>query len=186
MMTGDYAIVWDRFEGTEEHQYDWFFHAEGDSISLPAKPGNSLTNQASANQFSYKFITDVKRQSLSANSIKAEWQSNDGGIALWFMNDPKQVTFTSRMPTAGGKQVPLLVLRQKSADAEFVAVIKPLNEKAGKEVISNVQFQREPNDAVLITVSIGKQKEQIYLQKTGVVYQKKGAKAVSINLPAAP
>jgi len=186
MMTGDYAIVWDRFEGTEEHQYDWFFHAEGNSLSLPAKPGNSLTNQASANQFSYKFITDVKRQSLSANSIKAEWQSNDGGIALWFMNDPKQVTFTSRMPTAGGKQVPLLVLRQKSADAEFVAVIKPLNEKAGKEVISNVQFQREPNDAVLITVSIGKQKEQIYLQKTGVVYQKKGAKAVSINLPAAP
>lgn len=99
-------------------------------------------------------------------------------------NNPKQEIFTSKMPVHQGKHVPLLVLRQKSKQAEFLAVMKPLKGKKKKAIINQVQFKQESNDVILVTVLVGKRKDQIRLGKTEVVYKKGEEMPVSVNLPA--
>ncbi len=184
MMTDEYAVVWDRIDGTAKHQYDWFFHAEGKSLLFPGSGAGTSVASPSEEEFSYKFITDVKRQKLSENSVRSQWDSNDTGLGLWFMNNDEQdqVIYSSRMPTDEGKQVPLLVLRQNSAKVEFVAVVKPMKGRKEKLVDGQVSFHREANGELLLLVSFGKQKEQIRLGKTRVVYEKGKQKPVAVNL----
>ena len=185
MLADDYALVWDRIEGTDVHQYDWFFHAEGDSLSLSGISNDKSSTLPSAEEFSSQFITNVKKQTRSGNSAMAQWKSTDGGLGLWLMNNnPKQEIFTSKMPVHQGKYVPLLMLRQKSKQAEFLAVMKPLKGKKSKADINKVQFQNETNGDVLVTVMVGKRKDQIRLGKTEVAYEKGGEKPIFVNLPA--
>ena len=184
MLADDYALVWDRIEGTEVHQYDWFFHAEGDSLSLSGISNDKSSTLPSAEEFPYQFITNVKKQTLSGNSAIAQWRSSDDGLGLWLMNsNPKQEIFTSKMPVHQGKYVPLLMLRQKSKQAEFLAVMKPLKGKKSKAAINQVQFKNEPDGDVLVTVMVGNRKDQIHLGKTEYRYKKGNEKSISISLP---
>jgi len=183
MLADDYALLWDQIEGAEVHQYDWFFHAEGDSLSLSGTSDDKSSTLPSAEEFSSQFITNVKKRSVSENPAMAQWKSNDGGLGVWLMNNnSKQEIFTSKMPVHQGKFVPLLMLRQKSKQAEFLAVIKPLKGKKGNFMANQVKFDKEPNGELIITVWVGKRKDQIRLGKTEVVYVKGGKKPISVNL----
>ena len=177
MLADDYALVWDQIEGTEEHQYDWFFHAEGDSLSLSGTSDDKTSTLPSVEEFPYQFITNVSKQTLVGESALAQWKSDNGGLGLWLMNNNhEQKIFTSKMPIQQGKYVPLLMLRQKSKQAEFLAVMKSLKGGKEKTVINQVQFKQEPNDVLLVTVSVGKRKDQIRLGNKEVVYKKGGDK----------
>lgn len=183
MMMDEYVVVWDRIDGNEKHQYDWFFHAEGDSLSLSGISGTAFYTRPSDSELSYNFIKDVKRQNLSGNSVKAQWDWDDYGVGLWFMNNDGQTIYTSKMPTDERKQVPLLILRQKSGQAEFLAVVEPMKGRKEKSLIRQVQFTENQNHDLLIDVFFDEQKDQIRLGKMEVSYMKNGTQPVMINLP---
>ena len=125
MLADTYALVWDYVQSAEEHQYDWFFHAEGESLSLyGASADHSRTNPPGA-EFSYRFITEVTQHALAGHSAVAQWISGADGLGLCLMTSPGQTAFTAKLPTPEAKHAPLLVLRQKSRRAEFLAVLRP-------------------------------------------------------------
>ena len=99
-------------------------------------------------------------------------------------NNGKQAIFTSMMPTPdkGQKQVPLLILRQESTRADFLAVLKPMKAKKEKAMEGQVQFHRESNGSIRVVVSLGKREDQVQLKKTEVLYKKNGTQPIKIKL----
>jgi hypothetical protein len=178
MMTDSYAVVWDHIDGTKKHRYDWFFHAEGDALSLDG--GNTLS--IAEKEFSYPFITNVQKQGISGNPGLATWNLDDCGVKIWFMNTGnEQSVYTSSMPTGeGGRQIPLLVLRKESEQADFLAVVKPVKGKKEKSERNEVGFSHEANGDIHITVTCGKTKDRIILNQKNVTYEKNGERPVVI------
>lgn len=183
MMMEEYAVVWDRIEGSEEHQYDWFFHAEGNSLSLPGSIVRDTFSLPEKERFAYPFIMDVKREEQSGNSVKALWDWEDYGVGLWFMHDPEQKIFTSKMPADEGKQVPLLILRKNSQSVDFVALIKPLKGRRDKLMGEEVQFRRETNGDLVLDLKMGKRNELLFMGKTKVSYCRNRETPVIVYLP---
>lgn len=183
MMMEEYAVVWDRIEGNEEHQYDWFFHAEGNTLSLPGNAKGDAFIHPGKEEFSYPFIMDVRREDQPGNSVKARWDWGDYGVGLWFMHDREQRIYTSRMPTDEGKQVPLLILRKNRKNADFVALIKPLKGKKEKLMKEEVQFRRETNGDLVLNLKMGKRNDQFLMEKTKVSYFRNREIPVIVYLP---
>ncbi|MDR2037726.1 MAG: heparinase II/III family protein [Bacteroidales bacterium] len=177
MMTGEYAVIWDRIEGDKEHCFDWFFHAEGQSVLL-----NGKDVPLSEKEFTYPSITDVRKQDISGESGKAYWENEDHALDVRFKNITGQKAFISNMPTGEEtRQIPLLVLRQESKKAEFLSVIRPLKGKKEKSIDYNIQFQQEVNGESSIIVSSGKVKDKIIFAKERVIYEKDGQKPVEVK-----
>jgi hypothetical protein len=177
LMTGRYAVLWDRIEGTTPHRYDWFFHAEGNDLAVSGTP-------SSPEGFEYPFITGVKKQAVAGSPATAQWQDTDGcRLDLWFMHDEsEQAVFTSEMPTGeGGKTVPLLVLRKEADKADFVALIKPVQGQKEKGEKADVRIRREADGKIVVTVSFGKSTEQLTLENKRAVYEKKGEQPVTVS-----
>jgi hypothetical protein len=176
MMTDEYAVVWDHIESAEEHCYDWFFHAEGKSLSL----AGAKTAPPAENEFTYPDITDVKKQHLTDESGKACWDSDEYALEVRFPNSAGQEIYTSVMPT--GEETgtaPLLVLRQKSKQAEFLSVIRPLKGKKEKSANCHVHFRTEADGDTHVTVSFGKTEDKITLRKEKIIYERKGMPPVT-------
>jgi hypothetical protein len=169
MMTGEYAVIWDRIESAEEHCYDWFFHAEGKSLTL----AGGETGPPAENEFTYPAITDVRKQYLADESGKACWDGGEHALEVWFPNRAGQEIYASSMPT--GEETgtaPLLVLRQKSKCSDFFAVIRPAKGEKEKSANCNVRFQAASDGNTHITVSFGKKKEdKIIIRNETVIYE---------------
>jgi hypothetical protein len=184
MMLEGYAVVWDRIEGNEEHQFDWFFHAEGDTLLLSRSSGGHAFSLPEEEEFSYPFLTDVKKNEQSGTSAKVLWNWGDYGVGLWFMHDQGQKIYTSKMPTEGKKEVPLLILRKNEKSADFLALIKPLKGEQDKLMKEEVQFRREANGDLVLHLKMGERDEQLLLEETKVSYFKNGEKPVIVYLPS--
>ncbi len=184
MMLEGYAVVWDRIEGNEEHQFDWFFHAEGDTLLLSRSSGGHAFSLPEEEEFSYPFLTDVKKNEQSGTSAKVLWNWGDYGVGLWFMHDQGQKIYTSKMPTEGKKEVPLLILRKNEKSADFLALIKPLKGENDKLMKEEVQFRREANGDLVLHLKMGERDEQLLLEETKVSYFKNGEKPVIVYLPS--
>jgi hypothetical protein len=180
MMTDSYILIRDRIKGEEIHSYDWFFHAEGNTLTV----NESYPTAVLSGEFAYPFITDVKKQNIAGNPGTAQWNADDCSLAIWFLNDDeKQTAFTSVMPTGeGGRTAPLLVLRQESKEADFVALIKPVKGKKDRTNPADVRIRREADGKILVTVRFGKTAEQLTLENKKVVYENKSKQPVVISI----
>ena len=176
MMANGYAVIWDKIGGEKEHQYDWFFHAEGKNFSLGAPAESSPSTNLV--EFPYPFISDVKKYT-PAGTFDAQWSGDDGGLSAWVMNQPAQIAFSGQFPTPEVRQVPLLVLRQKSRHAEFLTVLHPW-QGSEKATDPQVQFGQD-GDSTLVTVKIGGRTDQIRLGKT-VEYSRGDASPLSVKM----
>lgn len=189
MLADRFAVIWDHIEGSVLHQYDWFLHAEGQSLSLDGRGLRDGTfTPATESEFAYRSLSDTRKATAAGENACATWNSADGkGLQCWFMNDvPGQEVYTSKMPTAEQKSAPLLVLRQKCVNGDFVAVIRPSGGESDGKPEDRVHFVRKPDGAILITVSTGETAEQIQLDGALVTYQKNRGKVTSIELAKKP
>jgi hypothetical protein len=175
MLMDGYAVIWDRIECDSEHRYDWFFHAEGGDFSL----SDSEDIPVGKKEFSYPFISDIKKYALNGTPV-ARWGTETNGLNLWVMDQPGQMAFEGKFPTPEIRRVPLLVLRQKSRNAQFVVVARPWRE-VEKTDRDEVRFDRANDGSTLVTVKIGKREDRLRLGNT-VDYNRSGAKPVSIVL----
>ncbi|MCE5205406.1 MAG: heparinase II/III family protein [Porphyromonadaceae bacterium] len=171
ILLDDYIVLHDRVKGDKKHQYDWFFHAEGDSLMTNATP-----QLQDSDEFNYSFLTEIKKWDFLNKPGYLQWDCGEYGFGLWFsQNDLEQRIYSAKMPTGEGKKMlPLLVLRQKKPDAEFIAVLKPMKGKKEKNNNDRVSFLQDVDDQWIIQISHGKKKDQINLGKNGIVYMKNG------------
>ena len=175
MLADGYAVIWDRIKSDSEHQYDWFFHAEGKNFSL----SDSGETPVGKKEFSYPFISDVKKYVLNGTPV-ARWETDGSGLDLWTMNQPGQTAFAGKFPTPEIRRVPVLVLRQKSRNSQFLVVARPWR-GAKRTNQDQVLFIRADDGSTLVTVNSGERKDRIHLGDT-VDYFRGGAKPVSIVL----
>jgi hypothetical protein len=179
MLTDQYAVIWDSLEGAAEHQYDWFFHAEGESLSLNGIAASTGATNLTANEFPYQFIAGPRRHELAGASATAQWRSNAAGLGLWLLNRPGQTAYTAQLPTPEAKQVPLLVLRQKGRRAEFLALLWPWKGKDRAQP-AQVRVTRDDSGSLRLTVPAGSRTDQLTLDGHEVVYQKAGQQPLTI------
>lgn len=150
LLADDYAVVWDdlsweptrsgvfsntpahstpNYDSTNDihsHTFDWFFHAFGTELSLSGTSGAHAIATKNDDEFPYPFITAVRAQRLSADSAEADWSLPDKeGLKVWLMGDTHDLLFTARCPTTDGKTIPMIVLRKKGADCQFISVLEP-------------------------------------------------------------
>ena len=186
MLTDRFAVVWDHIEGSVPHQYDWFFHAAGKSLSV--KRGEATALPAAGSAFTYKSLRDVRQVTVAEKNACATWDSPDRkGLRCWFMNDaPGQVVYTAQMPTAEKKQVPLLVLRQTGVNGDFVAVIGPSAGESERNPVDQVHFLRNTDGSTQVTLSTRGNTETIHLGSVGVAYQKNHGQRISVPLSEKP
>jgi len=134
-LVDNYAVIWDDLRGNTNHTFDWFFHAFGSTLALSGTTGNRPSNRH--HEFPYPFITGVRVQQLTGNSAEANWSLPDkAGLRVWLMGEPNDSLFTARCPTTDGKTIPMIVLRKRGADCQFLSVLEPWNKKPGDLQIS--------------------------------------------------
>lgn len=133
LLADDYAVIWDDLQGDKEHAYDWFFHAFGDKLDLS---GTTASHPASKSEFPYPFISSVHAKQLTGNDVEADWLSGETGLKMWLMTDTNDLLFNARCPTTDGKTIPMIVLRKKAADCQFVSVLQPWTEKPDEMQVS--------------------------------------------------
>ncbi len=131
LLAGNYAVIWDCLEGSQEHTYDWFFHAFGNKLDLSGTTAGRPAKTGKRGEFPYRFITGVRAQQLSGDAAEANWLLPDKkGLKIWLMGETNDLLFTARCPTTDGKTIPMIVLRKKSADCQFVSVLGPWEKQA--------------------------------------------------------
>jgi len=145
LLADDYAVVWDNLHGDREHSYDWFFHAFGDKLDLS---GTTASHPAGTNEFPYPFISRVHAKRLTGASVEADWISDEAGLKVWMMGDTNDLLFTARCPTTDGKSIPMIVLRKKSTDCQFISVLQPWKGKPNETQMT--VDNAEPNHLRLI------------------------------------
>ena len=184
MLADQYAIIWDHLTGKTKHQYDWFFHAEGEKFSLNDESGVPMpATKTTAKEFPYPFVTEATRHDVNGHLLSAHWISGDSGLDLWAMGSTNETAFDGKFPTPEIRRVPLLVLRQKASNADFVAVARPW-QGAEQSADTQVQFSRAADGSVIVSVKIGKRQDQVHLGET-VDYQRGAVKFISISVPTA-
>jgi hypothetical protein len=143
LLADDYAVVWDDLPGNRTHTFDWFFHAVGDQLDLTGTAAARLASHGRHGEFPYPFITDVRAQALTGPLVEAHWVSGKTGLRVWLMGETNDLLFSARCPTTDGGTIPMIVLRKKSADCQFVSVLQPGNNEPGNLQIST--DRREQN-----------------------------------------
>lgn len=178
ILLDDYIVIRDQLEGLAKHRYDWFFHAEGETLKVDAHPV-----AVGAEEFNYPFLTEVTKWNVTDKVGHLQWEYGDYGLGLWFMrNDPGQNTYTAVMPTGEGeKTIPLVVLRQEEPQAEFIAVLKPMKGKKEKNSRNEVSFIQDADNQWIIQILFGKKRAEIQLGDTGITYIKNGKPSVSYD-----
>jgi Heparinase II/III-like protein/Alginate lyase len=136
LLADDYAVVWDDLQGNTNHTFDWFFHAFGDKLSVSGTtPSHPMTRHRHS-EFPYPFITGIHVQQATGSNVEANWSlPDDSGLKVWLMSEPNDSLFTARCPTTDGKTIPMIVLRKRGADCQFVSVLQPW-----KDAPSNLQI----------------------------------------------
>jgi hypothetical protein len=130
LLADDYAVVWDDLQGDREHTYDWFFHAFGDKLKISGTTASRPASAGKHGEFPYSFITRVHAQQLTGPGTEANWLlPDDTGLKVWLMGETNDVLFTARCPTTDGKTIPVIVLRKKATDEQFVSVLQPWKKK---------------------------------------------------------
>ncbi|HTV42263.1 MAG TPA: alginate lyase family protein [Candidatus Sulfotelmatobacter sp.] len=141
VLADNYAVVWDNLQGQTNHTFDWFFHAFGDKLAVSGTTASRPATTRRHGEFRYPFITAVRAQQLTGSSIEANWTLPDNaGLKVWLMGEPNDSLFTARCPTADGKTIPIIVLRKKGADCQFLSVLEPWKNEPGDLQISTDQI----------------------------------------------
>lgn len=126
LLAADYAVIWDDVRGNQKHTYNAFFHAFGDKLILSGTSASRPADPEKNGSFSYPFVTDVQTQQLTGPDAKANWLMPDGtGLNVWFMGDTNSVLFSGRCPASDGKTLPMIALRKRGEDCQFVSVLQP-------------------------------------------------------------
>ncbi len=55
---------------------------------------------------------------------------------MWLMSGTNDLLFNARCPTTDGKTIPMIVLRKKATDCQFISVLQPWKEKPDEIQIS--------------------------------------------------
>lgn len=140
VLADSYAVVWDNLRGHTNHTFDWFFHAFGDKVTVSGAAASRPATTGRHGEFEYPFISDVDVQQLSGSSAEANWTlPNKTGLKVWLMGEPDDSLFTALCPTTDGKTIPMIVLRKKGEDCQFVSVLEPWKKKPGDLQISSDQ-----------------------------------------------
>jgi hypothetical protein len=130
LLVDDYAVVWDDLQSTNSHMFDWFFHAFGDKLELSGVAAGRPVQTRKHGEFPYPFITGVRAQPLTRDEAEANWILPDKtGIKVWLMGGTNDCLFTARCPTTDGKTIPMVVLRKKGTDCQFISVLEPWKKK---------------------------------------------------------
>jgi hypothetical protein len=126
LLADNYVVIWDDLQGDREHTYDWFFHAFGDKLDLSGTTANRPAGTQKNGEFPYPFISNVRAQQLTNENLEANWLLSDKtGLKLWLLGETNDLLFTANCPTTDGKTIPMIVLRKKSEDCQFVSVLEP-------------------------------------------------------------
>lgn len=137
LLADDYAVIWDNLQGDRQHTFDWFFHAFGDKLDLSGASPPRPADTGKGGEFPYPFITDVSAQQLTGTSAVANWHlPHETGLKVWLMGETNDALFNAQCPTTDGKTIPMIVLRKKSADCQFVSVLEPWKKKPVKMQIT--------------------------------------------------
>ena len=140
LLADNYAVVWDNLRGNTTNTFDWFFHAFGDKLDVTGTTASRPATTRRRGEFRYPFITNVRAQQLTGSSVEANWTlPGDAGLKVWLMGQTNDSLFTARCPTTDGKTIPMIVLRKKGADCQFVSVLEPWKNKPGDLQISTDQ-----------------------------------------------
>ena len=140
VLADNYAVVWDDLQGNTNHTFDWFFHAFADKLAVSGTAASRPATTGRHGEFRYPFITGIRAQQLTGSSIEANWtmRGNDG-LKVWLMGEPNDSLFTAHCPTTNGKMIPMIVLRKKGADCQFVSVLEPWKRQPADLQISTDQ-----------------------------------------------
>ena len=141
LLADHYAVVWDNLHGNNTHTFDWFFHAFGNKLAVSGTTAGHTATTGRHGEFPYPFITNVRHQDLTGTSVAANWTlPGNTGLKVWLMDEPNDSLFTARCPTTDGKKIPMIVLRKRGTDCQFVSVLEPWKEKTGDLQISTDQI----------------------------------------------
>lgn len=137
LLADNYAVIWDDLRGDREHTFDWFFHAFGDKLDLSGTSGSRPGKTNKNGEFPYPFITGVRAQQLTGNSAEANWFLPDKtGLKVWLMGETNDWLFSANCPTTDGKTIPMIVLRKRFKEGQFVSVLEPWKKKPDAMQIS--------------------------------------------------
>lgn len=177
MLMDHYAVIWDRLSGAQSHQFDWFFHADGDDISLEDAVQSSTP--PARREFPWPFITDVRKYSANGN-LRVRWTSAGQGLDAWLFAENGGTVFTGKYPTPEIRKVPELVLRKSGPKVEFLTVLRPWQGAAAPRD-GDVQISKTPDGRLAVAIKMGQRTDHLRLDSP-VVYEKAGADPVSVPL----
>jgi hypothetical protein len=150
LLADDYAVIWDDLRGTTNHTFDWFFHAFGDKLVLSGTTASRPAGTGRYGEFPYRFIIGVRVHQLAGSTVEANWAlRNKAGLTVWLMGEQNDLLFTARCPTTDGKTMPMIVLRKRGADCQFLSVLEPWNKDLANLQIST---ERPSADHLRLTV----------------------------------
>lgn len=136
-LTDYYAFMVDEITSGSTHTFDWFFHAEGDTLAVD---GYSLKKTPEA-AVVYPYIQEANEYQSDSDIGTIGWKvDNDKELTLYVDNSGVDGMFTARCPAeTGARSVPLVVLRKRGTAARFVNILIPRN-KARAGSIQQINY----------------------------------------------
>jgi hypothetical protein len=150
LLADKYAVIWDDLQGETNYTFDWFFHAFGEKLTVSGTTGGRPAVPGRHGKFPYPFINGVRVQQLTGTSVEANWSMADNtGLKVWLMGEPNDLLFMARCPTTDGKMIPMIFLRKRGADCQFVSVLEPW-----KDEPNDLQISADRTGANQLRVSV--------------------------------
>lgn len=141
LLADNYAVIWDDLRGNTNHTFDWFFHAFGDKLTVSGTTGGHPAEPDQHSKFPYPFINGVRVQQVTGASVVANWSlADNAGLKVWLTSEPNDSLFIARCPTTDGKMIPMIFLRKRGADCQYVSVLEPRKNERGDLQISADPF----------------------------------------------
>jgi len=143
-LTDSYSMIVDELSSDKIHQYDWFFHNEGDEFKIDGCEEQS----APASNFSYDYIKAAKGYKVKGGAARAVWNFRDGSsLHSVLFHDAETEIFTAQCPAeTGARTVPLIVMRERSKSCRFLAFFFPI--QAGGTEKPQIT-KKNPNEIVI-------------------------------------
>jgi len=167
LLADNYAVVWDDLRGDREHAYDWFFHGVGEKLVVTGTTANRPADTRKGGEFSYPFITDARQQELLGESVQARFISGKSGLQVWSLGETNDSLFTARCPAANGGTMPMMVLRKKALQCQFLTVLQPWN---GKPVELQVRADRSDRDSSRLMITQSGRTDVISFTRTNIEF----------------
>jgi hypothetical protein len=130
----DYAMVLDDLKSSAPHQYDCLFHAEGTTVSLLNGPGRTIPVLPALSASGIRklpfaqYLTSGEAFTARAGSFSADWKTISGALAVHLAaaaSQPVQVIRCLEPAETGARQIPLVIQRVNSQNAQFATVLQP-------------------------------------------------------------